>query len=145
MSYANPRRLAVVMACAMLLAQGTHVSAQNNNNQQSSTQNLTSAPELPDIPSYSGKNSKFKYGTVEPNAKGGPVYVVRIEAREPMNQIVDWYDNVFRMYKWKHERFDNYIKATHPQGHFCIVSVNGAPEETGSRTIITIKYHLIQR
>lgn len=144
MSYANPRALVVILttACAILFSQAD-VSAQNND--PSVSQNLTSAPELPDIPPYTGKDFKFKSGTVQPNARGGPVYVVRLDVKEPKNQVIDWYDNVFRMYKWKHEKYDDYIKARHPQGHICIVSVSTALPDSNARTAVTIRYHLIQR
>ena len=80
--------------------------------------------DLPDLPTYTGK-AKFVSGTVEQGAKGGPRYSMVFEAEEPQNQVVDWYDNVFRMYKWNDiQKSTSSVSANHKEGHYASVSTD---------------------
>ncbi|MBC7996726.1 MAG: hypothetical protein IAF58_02215 [Leptolyngbya sp.] len=89
----------------------------------SSTQ-LKDKVDLPDLPSYTGK-AKFTNGYVESDAKGGPRYSMSFSAQEPEGQILDWYENVFRMYKWKNIKRDEiHVAATHKDGHYASVKTD---------------------
>ena len=80
--------------------------------------------DLPDLPAYTGK-ARFVTGTVEQAAKGGPRYAMVFEAEEPQSQVIDWYDNVFRMYKWKSiQKNTSSVSASHKEGHFASVSTD---------------------
>jgi hypothetical protein len=78
--------------------------------------------DLPDLPMYTGK-AKFVSGTVEQGAKGGPRYSMVFEAEEPQSQVIDWYDNVFRMYKWNGiQKSTSSVSASHKEGHYASIS-----------------------
>ncbi|MCC7528003.1 MAG: hypothetical protein IT342_05735 [Candidatus Melainabacteria bacterium] len=78
--------------------------------------------DLPDLPSYTGK-AKFVSGTVEQGAKGGPRYSMVFESEEPQSQVIDWYDNVFRMYKWNGiQKSTSSVSANHKEGHYASIS-----------------------
>lgn len=80
--------------------------------------------DLPDMPAYTGK-AKFVTGTVEQSAKGGPRYSMVFEAEEPQSQVIDWYDNVFRMYKWTGiQKSTSSVSASHKEGHFASIQTD---------------------
>lgn len=99
--------------------------------------------DLPDLPAYSGK-SKFVGGYVEAGAKGGTRYDMTFEAEESESQILDWYDNVFRMYKWKKiDRAQTSVSASHKEGHYATVSTNSVLLKDGkTRCRISLHYKL---
>jgi len=105
--------------------------------------------DLPDLPPFTGK-AKFVSGTVEQGAKGGPRYSMVFEAEEPQNQIVDWYDNVFRMYKWNGiQKSTSSVSATHKEGHFASVStdavVNPGVNNPRIHSSFTVHYQMSVR
>ncbi len=107
--------------------------------------------DLPDLPAYTGK-AKFVQGTVEQSAKGGPRYAMVFEAEEPQSQIIDWYDNVFRMYKWASiKKAASSVTATHKEGHYASVSTDAVvdPGTKASNPKIhssfTVHYQMVVR
>jgi hypothetical protein len=105
--------------------------------------------DLPDLPPFTGK-AKFVSGTVEQGAKGGPRYSMVFEAEEPQNQVVDWYDNVFRMYKWNGiQKSTSSVSATHKEGHFASVStdsvVNAGAHNPKIHSSFTVHYQMAVR
>lgn len=111
-------------------------------------ENLKDKVDLPDLPAYTGK-SKFISGSVEQGSKGGPRYQMVFETEEPQNQVIDWYENVFRMYKWTDiQKSHSSISATHKDGHFASIATDalinpGVPSR--SRSSFTIQYQMSVR
>ncbi len=94
--------------------------------------------------------AKFVSGTVEQGAKGGPRYSMVFEAEEPQNQVVDWYDNVFRMYKWGSiQKSTSSVSATHKEGHFASIStddkVNAGANNPKIHSSFTVHYQMAVR
>ncbi len=105
--------------------------------------------DLPDLPAYTGK-AKFVMGNVEQSAKGGPRYSMVFEAEEPQSQVIEWYDNVFRMYKWKNiDRATSSVSATHKDGHFASISTDSIVKPGASaakiRSSFTVRYQMAVR
>ena len=104
--------------------------------------------DLPDLPAFTGK-AKFVTGTIEQSSKGGPRYQMTFEAEEPQAQVIDWYDNVFRMYKWKDiKRSSSAVSATHKEGHFASISTDSVVRPgTNSRahSSFTVHYQMSVR
>lgn len=87
------------------------------------TQPLGSAPQLPDVPAYTGK-SQFSVGYMYPNSDGGPSYTVSMGAREKPEHVINWYKDSLRSYGWNfdpnnrdphslvamHTKTNNYLK-----------------------------------
>lgn len=96
--------------------------------------------DLPDLPAYTGK-SRFTNGYVESDAKGGPRYSMIFTAAEPEGQILDWYENVFRMYKWKGIKRDaSSVSGSHKDGHFASVKTDHVFTRD-NRSVTSIKVH----
>lgn len=105
--------------------------------------------DLPDLPSYTGK-SKFVSGSVEQSAKGGPRYSMVFEAEEPQSQVIEWYDNVFRMYKWKDiQKSTSSVSAAHKEGHYASVSTDSIVRPGGAnpkvKSSFTVHYQMAVR
>jgi len=107
---------------------------------------LKNTIDLPDLPSYSGK-SKFVRGYVEAGAKGETRYDMTLEAEESDSQILDWYSNVFRMYKWNQiDRKETSVSALHKDGHYATISTNPTRTKDGkARCFISLHYKLFVR
>ncbi|HEY9786387.1 MAG TPA: hypothetical protein V6D17_13350 [Candidatus Obscuribacterales bacterium] len=107
---------------------------------------VTKVPDLPDLPNYTGK-SKFIGGSFEEAARGGPIYSLNFNAEETESQVLDWYANVFRMYKWKvSSRMDTSIRAVHQDGHTCSVSTSSPLQPDGkSRSGFNVVYQIVSR
>lgn len=98
--------------------------------------------DLPDLPTFTGK-ARFMSGNVEQGAKGGPRYSMIFEAEEPQSQVVEWYDNVFRMYKWKNiQKSTSSVSAMHKDGHFASVSTNAIARPGASSAKIQSSFTL---
>lgn len=104
--------------------------------------------DLPDLPAFTGK-ARFVTGTVEQGSKGGPRYSMVFEAEEPQNQVIDWYDNVFRMYKWNNiQKSASSVSATHKEGHFASVSTDSVVRTGGNARVhssFTVHYQMAVR
>jgi hypothetical protein len=64
-----------------------------------SRQILKKAPDLPNLPQYSG-HAKFLTATVAPNARSGTAFSVVYTSKDQPTQVTDWYQNVLGQYKW---------------------------------------------
>jgi hypothetical protein len=120
-----------------------------NSNENHRLEKLRDKVDLPDLPPFTGK-AKFVSGTVEQGAKGGPRYSMVFEAEEPQNQVVDWYDNVFRMYKWGSiQKSTSSVSATHKEGHFASIStddkVNAGANNPKIHSSFTVHYQMAVR
>ncbi len=102
--------------------------------------------DLPDLPAYTGK-ARFVTGSVENSSKGGPKYSFCFEADEKKDQILEWYENVFRMYKWpKVTKTESSIEAKHKDGHYATVMTSTLVGKDGKhRTSFTVHYSMAVR
>lgn len=98
--------------------------AQNKKeNDFSQPQPLRDQPELPQLPSYSGK-SRFLAGHVQSNPEGWIVYSVKYETKEPAQDVRDWYQNAFNMYQWNTTQSGGtVVGAEQKNGNTCSVRV----------------------
>lgn len=121
----------------------------NNNNQQqtqsgntsalSSAQQLKEQPELPQLPTYSGK-SKFAHGVVQSNQEGWTVYRLSILTQEKPQEVRDWYQNTFNMYQWTTtSTAGTSLSAEQKNGSTCSVIVNPV-QEANFKSEIRISY-----
>ncbi|MBX9951387.1 MAG: hypothetical protein K2Y39_19620 [Candidatus Obscuribacterales bacterium] len=129
--------------------------AQNNSSRQSKpastneehqVERLREKVDLPDLPAYTGK-AKFVSGSVEQSSKGGPRYAMVFEAQEPEGQVLDWYEGVFRMYKWgRISRTGSSIAASHKDGHYASIQSDQVIRRDGkSRSSFTVHYKMAVR
>lgn len=146
---------------ALAMASGQQISSAQNTPPAYRTKPYQLAPEdnhkldqlrdkvdLPDLPPFTGK-AKFVTGTVEQGAKGGPRYQMVFEAEEPQSQVIEWYDNVFRMYKWSNiQKSTSSVTATHKDGHYAAISTDSVVKPgTNSRahSSFTVHYQMSVR
>jgi hypothetical protein len=87
-------------------------------------QQLKDTPELPQLPSYSGK-LKFLRGYCQPSGKGWTVYQISFLTKEDPPKVKDWYENALGMYKWKIlSSAGQTLTANHKDGHICTIIFN---------------------
>ena len=105
-------------------------------------ENLKEKVNLDGIPDYTGKQ-RFLNGLVYDHVvKQGPNYVMTFNVKESPEQVKEWYQNVFQMYKWNITHNDpTSLMATDKDFNTCIVQIAGpvtgyaAKDEHGSYTI----------
>jgi hypothetical protein len=111
-----------------------------NKNINTTVQFLKEAPDLPQLPAYSGK-SKFLQGCLQPTERGWTNYQMSYLAKEAPLEVKDWYQNVFNSYQWKTiHAGQQSLSANHKDGHVCTVIVNNATE-AGYRTQLRVYYN----
>jgi hypothetical protein len=104
-------------------------------------QMLKDSPELPQLPSYSGK-SKFYHGYVQPAEKGWTNYQLTYFIKEPPIEVKDWYQSAFNSYQWTTIRASSQtLSANHKDGHICSVVINRT-NEPGYKTLLSLYYNL---
>ncbi|PWT96675.1 MAG: hypothetical protein C5B53_09205 [Candidatus Melainabacteria bacterium] len=85
---------------------------------------LKEAPDLPQLPSYSGK-LKFLRGYTQPTGKGWTVYHIKYLTQEDPAKVKGWYENALAMYQWKIlNSAGQTITANHKDGHMCTLIFN---------------------
>ena len=85
---------------------------------------LKEPPELPQLPSYSGK-LKFLRGYTQPTAKGWVVYHIKYLTQEDPAKVKGWYENALAMYQWKIlNSAGQTITANHKDGDMCTLIFN---------------------
>jgi hypothetical protein len=104
-------------------------------------QALQESPELPQLPSYTGK-SKLMRGWVQQLENGRTTYQLLYVVKEAPLDVKDWYQNVFTAYQWSilHSGTQT-VNATHKDGHVCTVIVNESTEP-GYQTELKLYYNL---
>lgn len=61
---------------------------------------LLKAPiSVPDVPNYTGQ-TLFVAGLMYPNKKGGPTVSMHYRVRETPEQVIEWYEEALKAYKW---------------------------------------------
>ncbi len=61
---------------------------------------LLKAPiSVPEVPNYTGQTS-FVGGLMYPNKKGGPTVSMHFRVRETPDQVIEWYEEALKAYKW---------------------------------------------
>jgi len=63
------------------------------------SERLAAAPQLPNLPTYSGR-SKLLLALRRPNPRGGSRVELQYLAQEDQNQVLDWYRQSLQMYHW---------------------------------------------
>ncbi|HEY9786634.1 MAG TPA: hypothetical protein V6D17_14630 [Candidatus Obscuribacterales bacterium] len=90
---------------------------------------LAQPVDCPDLPRFTGKQ-RMVSGIYTPRKEGGTSYVINYATSEDVNTVRNWYRQAFTSNQWQITRDqDNYIKAHHPNGHYCTASFN--PLRTG--------------
>jgi hypothetical protein len=118
---------------------GTSHQANNAN-----IQLLKEAPELPQLPSYSG-NPKFLRGYMQPTGKGWVVYHVSFLTKEEPTQVKDWYQSTLSMYQWKILSSGSCtLTANHKDGHMCTLLFNPTTKR-GYHTQLGVFYSVAPR
>jgi hypothetical protein len=85
---------------------------------------LKQPPELPQLPSYSGK-MKFVRGYTQPTEKGWVVYHIKYLTQEDPTKVKEWYENALAMYQWKIlNSAGQTITANHKDGDMCTLIFN---------------------
>lgn len=103
-------------------------------------QPLKEAPELPQLPAYSGK-SKFFQGYVQPTERGWVTYQLSYYVKEAPRDVRDWYQNAFNSYQWTTMRAGaQSLSANHKDGHICTVTIN-TTKEPGYQTQLALFYN----
>lgn len=107
------------------------------------TTDLKSMPQLRMMPEYTGKGVKFVSGMTYPNFKTGTCYTIRLQMKEPVSQVQQWYVGAFEMTGWKvspSQTTSQLVVAQHTKEPIaCSIMLNptAAP---GFKTQVTIKY-----
>lgn len=87
--------------------------------------NLTSVPDLPGLPRYTG-SLKFQYGVSCPGLKGGPTYTVAFLCQEDQQTVVVWYEGALSGGGWKISKTPSSISAVNKSGTSCSINVQPA-------------------
>lgn len=104
-------------------------------------QTLKESPELPQLPGYSGKQSKFFHGFVQPTDQGWTNYQLTYLCKESPSDVKDWYQNAFNSYQWKTVRAGGQtLSANHKDGHICTV-ITHKTNEQGYKTQLAIYFN----
>ena len=123
--------------------QGSNTQWGLNKGQNSggSSERLKEAPELPQLPVYSGK-SKFVQGTVQKNEEGWLVYRIDCLTKEPPKEVLGWYRNAFNMYQWStFHAGGTTITAGQKNGNMCSIIVSTSAEP-GYPSKLAISYSI---
>ena len=113
--------------------------AESNIDRNANIEQLKEPPELPQLPSYSGK-LKFLRGYTQPTGKGWVVYHVKYLTQEDPVKVKDWYENALAMYQWKIlNSAGQTITANHKDGHMCTLIFNPTTKP-GYRTHLGMFY-----
>jgi hypothetical protein len=85
---------------------------------------LKEAPELPQLPAYSGK-SKFLRGWLHSTEGGLTNYQLNYLTKEPPSAVKDWYQGTFNSCQWKtiHAGRQS-LNANNKDGYTCTIMVN---------------------
>lgn len=105
------------------------------------TTDLTSMPNFPGLPRYSGVKPLFMDGAHLPNTKTGPVYNVRLCTRESQQTVLNWYRKALQQYGWQMTEADgnNSVVSARKDKSICRVMVS-PPSEPGSGASVIILY-----
>lgn len=97
--------------------------------------------DIPGIPEYTGK-VEYLGGTVFPNSKGGPTYIMNFRCKENSAEVHAWYENSLKMYQWKIITTDpSLIQAQDKDKNFCYILV-GANKDGDFKSEIQIEYRV---
>lgn len=139
MSLLRQSQLGLALCLLSLTASPALSQTWGSNNNNRSTQNggengfgnaqqLKEQPELPQLPTYSGK-CKFAHGLVQSNAEGWTIYKLSILTQEKPDEVRNWYQNTFNMYQWKTlGTVGTTLSAEQKNGNSCYIIVNPVRE-----------------
>ena len=72
----------------------------NTENPEFKGERVAKPMDLPDMPAYTGKNTKFVTGTIFRQVKGGASLTEQFTVKEPPDQVLQWYKDTFAANKW---------------------------------------------
>jgi len=72
----------------------------NTENPEFKSERVTKAMDLPDMPVYQGKKTKFVTGTIFRQVKGGASLTEQFSVSEPKLEVLQWYKDAFAANKW---------------------------------------------
>ena len=72
----------------------------NSENPEFKGERVTKPMDLPDMPAYVGKNTKFVTGTIFKQVKGGASLTEQFSVKEPSDQVLQWYKDTFAANRW---------------------------------------------
>lgn len=96
---------------------------------------------VPGLPNYPGQ-VKFLMGTRSPNTNGGAYIALHYSAKEEQKDIIDWYLQAARNYKWNIDRRDGTVSSimlNNSAGAICTIGVTN-PTTTGYRSDIFLMF-----
>jgi len=92
--------LIVSLGCAFQFVPGTIAQHSESGGQGEGFWQLLKAPiSIPEVPSYTGQTT-FVGGLMYPNKKGGPTVSMHYRVRETPDQVIEWYEEALKAYKW---------------------------------------------
>ncbi len=104
-------------------------------------QSLKEVPELPQLPTYSGK-SKLISGTVQNNDDGWVVYSFYLLTQEEPTQVMQWYQSALKNYQWKTLSANRgNITADQKNGNLCSITI-GPSAEPGFKSTLQMVYSI---
>ncbi len=103
---------------------------------------LKNQPDLPNLPSFHGKNTKVISAIQYSNIQGGPAYNIRLITDEDEVQVIQWYESNLSGAGWKTTTNGRTITGVARNGDSCWVKIIPG-NKVGSKTTININYRMI--
>lgn len=103
---------------------------------------LKKQPDLPNLPSFHGKNTKVISAIQYSNVQGGPAYNIRLVTDEDEVQVIQWYESNLSGAGWKTSTNGRTITGVAKNGDSCWVKIIPG-NKAGSKTTININYRMI--
>lgn len=105
---------------------------------------LTQAPNLRELPLYTGSSVEFGWGEEFPNASGGKVIAYNFSTADPQNRVLQWYQQLLSARGWTVEMIpadneDDTGALTAKKDHgICQISTQSAGN---NRTSVRVHFH----
>ncbi|MCW5823034.1 MAG: hypothetical protein KIT34_09545 [Cyanobacteria bacterium TGS_CYA1] len=92
--------LLVAFACAFQFVPRSDAQHADSGGKGEGFWQLLKAPmNVPEVPNYTGQTT-FVGGLMYPNKKGGPTVSMHYRVRETPDQVIEWYEEALKAYKW---------------------------------------------
>lgn len=92
--------LLVTLTCAFQFVQDSNAQhAESGGKGEGFWQLLKTPFSVPDVPNYTGQTT-FVGGLMYPNKKGGPTVSMHYRVRETPDQVIEWYEEALKAYRW---------------------------------------------
>lgn len=90
----------VALGCATQFVPGSNAQHSESGGKGEGFWQLLKTPfNVPDVPSYTGQ-ATFVGGLMYPNKKSGPTVSMHYRVRETPDQVIEWYQEALKAYKW---------------------------------------------